>query len=405
MKNHILSQWQIVFFATLSFFLLNGNLFAQIQANTVAPEIALEAIYNKKDDQIPTLASLKGKIVILDFWATWCSPCLKAFPKHNKLYKKYQDSGVEFIAITDDPKEQLEDFLAKMKLDFWIARDDDQTEFTNYKIVPRPQIYIINREGIVVYQGKEITEEMLKEVIKTNTISATFNSSKPSQIREKERLTQEEAEKQGREIVEKYQTAIGSKNKEEKVKTFETVTEIETMAGKRKETKIEDRTDKNNIKTYTVSEGGIEGKREVGFDGKRTWMKNNSFRGYRGDGGLNLTTSRMREPIRYVKLPNEKIGGKEYLVVKEFFDRSTTQIKSYFHPETFLLFKRKMSVELNGNRLENNITYSDYRDVGGFLIPFVEEMTNGSQTIKKRLLSVKYNAEVNAKIFEFDSKN
>ena len=136
-----------------------------------APELKLEGIYNKPDKVIPTLKSLRGKVVVLDFWAIWCSPCVAAFPENNRIYEKYKDDGVEYIAITDDPKEKLENFLKKVDVKFWIGRDDDKQEFKNYQITARPHIYIINREGNIVFEGYSINENLVEEVLATNFIA------------------------------------------------------------------------------------------------------------------------------------------------------------------------------------------------------------------------------------------
>ena len=156
--------------------------FSQINIGTKAPEIQLEAIYNKVDNKIPTLESLKGEIVVLDFWAIWCSPCVAAFPENNELYNKYKEQGLHFIAITDDPKEKLENFLKKVKVDFWIGRDEDKQDFNNYQIIARPQIYIINRDGIIVYQGSTVSEDMIKEVIATNSVTIPQKGETPKVI-------------------------------------------------------------------------------------------------------------------------------------------------------------------------------------------------------------------------------
>nr|WP_293297075.1 TlpA disulfide reductase family protein [Allomuricauda sp.] len=136
-----------------------------------APEIRLEGIYNKQDNILPTLKSLRGKIVILDFWAIWCSPCVAAFPENNRLYEKYRNQGIQYIAITDDPKEKLEKFLKKVNIDFWVGRDDNKSDFESYKVSGRPQMFIINRRGDIVYNGYSISEDLIKEVLDTDTIA------------------------------------------------------------------------------------------------------------------------------------------------------------------------------------------------------------------------------------------
>ena len=148
--------------------------------NTKAPELRLSAIYNKEDKILPTLASLKGSVVILDFWATWCTPCVDAFPANDELYKKYKDRGLKFIAITDDPKEKLEKFLARVKPTFWVGRDDDKKDFINYNVHASPTMFLLNRDGLIVYSGHSISGEMIEEVMASNGLKAKANDGKAS---------------------------------------------------------------------------------------------------------------------------------------------------------------------------------------------------------------------------------
>jgi peroxiredoxin len=154
---------------------------SQAETGMKAPELTLEESYNCADNSLK-LESLKGKIIVLDFWATWCSPCVAAFPENNALYAKYKDKDVVFIAITDDPKEKLENFLKKVKIDFCVGRDDDQQDFKNYHVTGRPAMFIINRDGTIVYRSNHLTEEALVEVIRTNGISPKQKSNRPEVI-------------------------------------------------------------------------------------------------------------------------------------------------------------------------------------------------------------------------------
>ncbi|WP_341902822.1 TlpA disulfide reductase family protein [Fluviicola taffensis] len=154
---------------------------SQVEIGKKAPELHLEGIYNCNDKSLQ-LESLKGNIVVLDFWATWCSPCVAAFPENNELYTKYKDQNVTFIAITDDSKEKLENFLKKVKIDFCVGRDDDKQEFKNYNVTGRPAMFIINRDGTLVYRGIHVSEETLLEVINTNGVAPEQKSNHPEII-------------------------------------------------------------------------------------------------------------------------------------------------------------------------------------------------------------------------------
>lgn len=155
--------------------------YSQAEVGMKAPELNLEGSYNCENKSLQ-LASLKGKIVVLDFWATWCSPCVAAFPENNELYNKYKNKDVVFIAITDDPKEKLENFLKKVKVDFCVGRDNDKQEFKNYNVTGRPAMFIINRDGTIVYRANHLAEETLLEVINTNGVAPEPKSNHPEVI-------------------------------------------------------------------------------------------------------------------------------------------------------------------------------------------------------------------------------
>ncbi len=148
--------------------LFTENLFAQnneIKAGNPAPEIALPA----PDGQIITLSSLKGKLVLIDFWASWCPPCVKEQPELNALYEK-QSKNVkagkfEILGVSiDKNKENWEKAIKRFKipwpqvsdLKFWKS-----PVTSDYGIEDLPFNVIVDEQGIIVainLHGKELED-------------------------------------------------------------------------------------------------------------------------------------------------------------------------------------------------------------------------------------------------------
>jgi thiol-disulfide isomerase/thioredoxin len=112
-----------------------------------APELSLTTWTNSKPLK---LADLKGKIVVLDFWATWCGPCLAAVPHTNELQKKYADRGVVIIGVCAvNGGEKMADTVKAHKIEYPVALDTgSQGDTLNaYHANSFPDYYIIDREG------------------------------------------------------------------------------------------------------------------------------------------------------------------------------------------------------------------------------------------------------------------
>ncbi|MEQ1883345.1 MAG: TlpA disulfide reductase family protein, partial [Burkholderiales bacterium] len=94
------------------------------------------------------LADLRGKVVYVDFWASWCVPCRASFPWMNDMKAKYGDKGLVIIAINlDKEREMAKKFLAKLPAQFTIAYDPDWTVAGQYKVSGVPSSYLIDRSG------------------------------------------------------------------------------------------------------------------------------------------------------------------------------------------------------------------------------------------------------------------
>jgi cytochrome c biogenesis protein CcmG/thiol:disulfide interchange protein DsbE len=132
-----------------------------------APVFDLPSIY--ADHPAISTASLEGKTVYVDFWASWCAPCLSSLPLYNDMYHKYKDQGLEIVAINvDNPIEDGLDFLLDTPLDFLIPADPDGEAAELFEVIGMPTSYLIEPDGTVklVHMGFRSGDiEMIEEAI------------------------------------------------------------------------------------------------------------------------------------------------------------------------------------------------------------------------------------------------
>ncbi len=104
------------------------------------------------DEVDRTLAMYRGKVVLVNFWATWCVPCLTEIPDLNKLYLKYKEDGLVVISISDERPEMLKAFETRLPMDTerMVVPELIQlpAPFTGAMVV-RPTSFIIDRDGVV----------------------------------------------------------------------------------------------------------------------------------------------------------------------------------------------------------------------------------------------------------------
>ena len=106
------------------------------------------------------LSDYRGKVVVVDFWATYCKPCVEQVPQLADLSRKYRDQGLEVVGLTSDDKEDQEkviQFLKRHKADYTIGYDNRWLSSAFLKATedetgspPIPQLFVISREGRVV---------------------------------------------------------------------------------------------------------------------------------------------------------------------------------------------------------------------------------------------------------------
>jgi thiol-disulfide isomerase/thioredoxin len=135
---------------------LNDSLYAEAadilaanDADIEKADFTLRDLHNKPW----TLSRLRGKIVMVNFWATWCSPCRAEMPNLDAIYTHYQSQGLVILSITDEDPFKVSQFLARANYHPPVLIDPDGAVHKLFHIVGIPHTYVFNREGKLVGVG------------------------------------------------------------------------------------------------------------------------------------------------------------------------------------------------------------------------------------------------------------
>ena len=130
----------------------------------LAPDFTLKTL----DGQELTLSKLKGKVVLLDFWATWCAPCREAIPHLINLQKTHQEKGVEVIGMSVDKGdvETVRRFVKSMDIPYPIIITPEEVS-RNFGVTALPTTIIIDKEGKIRQKLLGFTSEISKQITST----------------------------------------------------------------------------------------------------------------------------------------------------------------------------------------------------------------------------------------------
>ncbi|MBC3873145.1 TlpA family protein disulfide reductase [Undibacterium sp. LX15W] len=151
-RRHIrLSWWQIGLSLILAFPLISLAQETLKIEPVSAPAFELTAENNSKHQ----LKHYLGKLVYIDFWASWCAPCLQSFPFMNSMQQKYQAAGLQIVAINLDKKmDDAQIFLKKNPAQFLVLFDPEGKTPLQYAVKGMPSSYLLDRSGKIIFTHK-----------------------------------------------------------------------------------------------------------------------------------------------------------------------------------------------------------------------------------------------------------
>lgn len=135
--------------------------FAEVKVGGKTPDCQLALLNHKTQATELSLSQLHGQVIYVDFWASWCPPCVKSFPFLNQLQSKLKEKGFQVVGVNlDEELADAKDFLNRYPADFTIAVDSDKQCAKDFNVIAMPSSYLIDRKGVIrkIHHGFRLDE-------------------------------------------------------------------------------------------------------------------------------------------------------------------------------------------------------------------------------------------------------
>ena len=182
-------QLLVLQFSVIVLLGLGSAVAAQVQPVTLtpgspAPELGLKKILQAPEGTKSDLASLKGKVVVLEFWATWCALCIAQQPHLNELIEKFGDKPVQFISITNEDESKVASFLRRRTLKGWVGLDTDRSVQKAYDAFGLPKAVVVDQQGRIasVLNPRDLTEILLDQLIRGTYVAPDKAKEEPIRV-------------------------------------------------------------------------------------------------------------------------------------------------------------------------------------------------------------------------------
>jgi peroxiredoxin len=141
------------------------TLFGQPSPNNLVGKKAVEFSLPAVSGGEVALQSFRGKVVLLNFWATWCGPCREELPELDRVQEKFRKRGLAVVAVTvDNELENIRGFLKKYDLELQALWDRRKKVADAYKVEKMPSSYLIDRNGVIRFVHLGYSPEELKRI-------------------------------------------------------------------------------------------------------------------------------------------------------------------------------------------------------------------------------------------------
>lgn len=118
-----------------------------LRPGAAAPDFRLEAL----SGAVHALAEKRGRVVLVNFWATWCAPCEEEMPAMERLYRDLAPRGFELLAVSvDSDVEPVRAFRRRLALSFPILHDPGKEAASRYQVARFPETFLVDRRGVLV---------------------------------------------------------------------------------------------------------------------------------------------------------------------------------------------------------------------------------------------------------------
>jgi uncharacterized protein (TIGR03435 family) len=153
----------------------------QIRLGDPAPPRAIPQLMNAPSGAVATWPALRGQAVVLEFWATWCAPCVEQIPHLNKLSEQFRESKVLFLSVTHEDAATVAAFTAKRPIAGWIGLDSGRVTHDAYAVEGIPQTFLIDASGMLrgITRPEQVGEMEVRQLLAGKNIAGGLDAVTP----------------------------------------------------------------------------------------------------------------------------------------------------------------------------------------------------------------------------------